>query len=83
MKIHDVEGFPNPARVRLALAKRVQRKKVEFIFVDAMGVENRSEAFRAMETRCGCPCLRLEDGTHISQRDPITEDIDGTFDGPL
>ena len=27
MKIHDVEGFPNPARVRLALAKRVQRKR--------------------------------------------------------
>ena len=31
MKIHDIEGFPNPARVRIALAEKGATDKVEFL----------------------------------------------------
>lgn len=82
MKIYDVEGFPNPARVRIALAEKGAIDKVEFIPVDVMGGEHRSEAFKAKNPDAVVPCLELEDGTHISQCTAITEYIDATFDGP-
>jgi glutathione S-transferase len=31
MKVYDFEGFPNPARVRIAIAERGLGDKVEFI----------------------------------------------------
>ncbi len=82
MKIYDVEGFPNPARVRIALAEKGATDKVTFIPVDVMGGEHRSEAFRAKNPDAVVPCLELEDGSHISQCNAITEYIDGVFDGP-
>ncbi len=82
MKIYDVEGFPNPARVRIALAEKGATDKVEFIPVDVMGGEHRTEAFKKKNPDAVVPCLELEDGSHISQSTAITEYIDGTFDGP-
>ncbi|KUJ81366.1 glutathione S-transferase family protein [Ruegeria profundi] len=83
MKIYDVEGFPNPARVRIALAEKGVQDKVEFIPVDVMGGEHRTEAFRQKNPDAVVPCLELEDGSHISQCNAITEYIDGTYsDGP-
>ena len=37
MKIYDTEGFPNPLRVRIALAEKGATNKVEFVPVDVMG----------------------------------------------
>ncbi len=37
MKIYDIEGFPNPARVRIALAEKGVTDQAEFIAVDVMG----------------------------------------------
>ncbi len=37
MKIYDVENFPNPLRVRIALAEKNATSYVEFIPVDVMG----------------------------------------------
>ena len=82
MKIYDVEGFPNPARVRIALAETGATDKVTFIPVDVMAGEHRSEAFRAKNPDATVPCLELEDGTHIAQCTAITEYIDAAFDGP-
>lgn len=82
MKIYDVEGFPNPARVRIALAEKGATDQVEFIPVDVMGGEHRTDAFKAKNPDAAVPCLELEDGSHISQCTAITEYIDGTFDGP-
>jgi len=82
MKIYDTEGFPNPARVRIALAEKGATDKVEFVPVDVMGGEHRSEAFRAKNPDAVVPCLELEDGTHIAQCTAITEYIDGHFGGP-
>lgn len=81
MKIYDVEGFPNPARVRIALAEKGATDQVEFIAVDVMGGEHRSDAFKAKNPDATVPCLELSDGSHISQCTAITEYIDGHFDG--
>ena len=45
MKIYDVEGFPNPARVRIALAEKNAVDKVEFVTVDVMGGAHRKPDF--------------------------------------
>lgn len=82
MKVYDIEGFPNPARVRIALAEKGATDKVEFVHVDVMGGEHRSDAFKAKNPDAAVPCLELDDGSHISQCTAITEYIDGTFDGP-
>lgn len=82
MKIHDIEGFPNPARVRIALAEKGATDKVEFCPVDVMAGEHRSEAFKAKNPDATVPYLELECGTCISQCTAITEYVDGAFEGP-
>ncbi len=82
MKIYDIEGFPNPARVRIALAEKGATDQIEFVPVDVMGGEHRSDAFKAKNPDAAVPCLELADGTHISQCTAITEYIDGHFEGP-
>lgn len=81
MKIYDVEGFPNPARVRIALAEKGATDKVEFVPVDVMGGEHRTDAFKAKNPDAIVPCLELADGSHISQCTAITEYIDRHFEG--
>ncbi|WP_298975389.1 glutathione S-transferase [uncultured Roseobacter sp.] len=81
MKIYDVEGFPNPARVRIALAEKGAMDKVEFVPVDVMGGEHRTDAFKAKNPDAVVPCLELADGSHISQCTAITEYIDRHFEG--
>ncbi|MCL6285782.1 glutathione S-transferase [Ruegeria sp. 2012CJ41-6] len=81
MKIYDVEGFPNPARVRIALAEKGAADKVAFIPVDVLGGEHRSEAFRRKNPDAAVPMLELEDGTCLSHCTAITEYIDAAFDG--
>ncbi len=82
MKIYDTEGFPNPARIRIALAEKGASDKVEFIPVDVMGGEHRTPEFKAKNPDAVVPCLELEDGSHIAQCNAITEYIDATFEGP-
>ncbi len=82
MKIYDVEGFPNPARVRIALAEKNATDTVEFIPVDVMGGEHRGDAFRAKNPDASVPLAELECGTYIGQCTAITEYIDGTYEGP-
>jgi len=82
MKIYDVEGFPNPARVRIALAEKEASEQVEFIPVDVMGGEHRTAEFKAKNPDATVPYAELDCGTCISQCTAITEYIDGTFEGP-
>lgn len=81
MKIYDAEGFPNPARVRIALAEKGATDNIEFIPVDVMGGEHRTDAFKAKNPDAVVPCLELADGSHISQCTAITEYIDNHFEG--
>ncbi len=82
MKIYDVENFPNPIRVRIALAEKNATDQFEFIPVDVMGGEHRTDAFLAKNPSAAVPVLELEDGTCVSECPAITEYIDHTFDGP-
>ncbi len=81
MKIYDVADFPNPARVRIALAEKNATDQVTFVPVDVMGGEHRTEAFRAKNPAAGVPVLELEDGTCIAESTAITEYIDNHFQG--
>lgn len=81
MKIYDVEGFPNPARVRIALAEKGATDQVQFIPADVMQGEHRSDAFLQKNPDGTIPFVELEDGTCISQCTAITEYIDANFAG--
>lgn len=80
MKIYDTPGFPNPLRVRIALAEK-GASNVEFIPVDVMAGEHRSEEFRARNPDATVPYAELECGTCISQCTAIIEYIDGHYEG--
>jgi glutathione S-transferase len=81
MKIHDYKGFPNPARVRIALAEKNATDKAEFINVDVMKGEHRLPEFVRKNPSASVPCLELDDGTFISECSAITEYIDHAFPG--
>ena len=81
MKIYDTEGFPNPARIRIALAEKGIGDQVEFQAVDVMGGEHRQAEFLSMNPSGTVPCLELECGTCISECTAITEYIDHAYDG--
>ena len=81
MKIYDVENFPNPLRVRIALAEKNVIDKVEFIAVDLMSGEHRTDAFLSKNPFAAVPVLELDDGTFISECSAIIEYIDTEFTG--
>lgn len=76
MKIHDFKGFPNPARVRIALAEKNLTGRVQFIHVDLPGAEHKQAAFLAKNPSGAVPVLELDDGTMISECTAITEYLD-------
>jgi glutathione S-transferase len=76
MKIHDIPGFPNPLRVRIALAEKGLTDQVEFVKVDLPGAEHRDAAFLAKNPTGTVPVLELDDGLFISECTAITEYID-------
>ena len=82
MKIYETTGFPNPLRVRIALAEKGATNKVIFVPVDVMGGEHRTSAFKAKNPDATVPLLELDDGTCIAHCNAITEYLDGIFDGP-
>lgn len=81
MKIYETTGFPNPARVRIALAEKNALDKVDFIEVDVMNGEHRQPKFKAKNPSASVPVLELEDGTNIAECTAITEYIDHNFPG--
>lgn len=81
MKIYDFEGFPNPARVRIALAEKGVMDQVTFISVNVPEGEHQTAAFMAKNPSATVPLLELDDGTTISECTAITEYIDHTFKG--
>ncbi len=81
MKIYDVPAFPNPARVRIALAEKNASEQVSFHDVDVMNGEHRNETFIAKNPAGAVPILELDDGTCISECSAIIEYIDQSFDG--
>ncbi|WP_299843457.1 glutathione S-transferase family protein [uncultured Roseovarius sp.] len=76
MKVYEFAGFPNPARVRIALAEKGLTDQVEFISVNVPEGEHLSEDYRAKNPSAAVPLLELEDGTYISECSAITEYLD-------
>ena len=66
MKVHEFRGFPNPARVRIALAEKGLTEKVEFVHVDVPGGEHTRPAVLAKNPAGAVPVLELDDGTTIA-----------------
>ena len=76
MKVYEFKGFPNPARVRIALAEKELFDQATFVSVDVPGGEHKQPAFLAKNPSGAVPVLELEDGTLISECSAITEYLD-------
>jgi glutathione S-transferase len=81
MKVHDHKGFPNPARVRIALAEKGLQDRVEFVPVNVPEGEHRTAAFLAKNP--WGTVLELEDGTCIAECTAITEYLDHLVGEPV
>jgi glutathione S-transferase len=83
MKIYDIENFPNPVRVRIALAELNAIDKVEFVAINVLAGEHRTDAFIEKNPAGGVPVLELDDGTFISESSAIIEYLNTVFAGNL
>jgi len=81
MKIYDVSDFPNPARVRIALAEKQAADSVTFLPVDVMAGEHRKSEFLKKNPAGAVPVLELDDGTCLAECSAIIEYIDHAFEG--
>lgn len=82
MKIYDVENFPNPLRVRIALAEKNALSSVEFVPIDVLNGEHRRADFLMKNPSATVPVLEIEDGTCISECSAIIEYINQIYSGP-
>ncbi|MDJ0614565.1 MAG: glutathione S-transferase [Rhizobiaceae bacterium] len=76
MKVYEFAGFPNPARVRIALAEKGLTDKVDFVSVNVPEGEHRNAEFLAKNPSGKVPALETEDGTVIAECTAITEYLD-------
>jgi len=83
MKVYEFKGFPNPARVRMALAEKGLMGEADFIQVDLPGGEHKTETFLAINPSGAVPVLELADGTMISESVAITEYLDNLDGTPV
>jgi glutathione S-transferase len=83
VKIYDFAGAPNAARVRIVLAAKGLEDKVDFVRVDLIGAEQKSDAYLAKNPIGKIPLLELDDGTVISESTAITEYLDNLDGKPV
>jgi glutathione S-transferase len=83
LRIYDFKGFPNPARVRIALAEKGMTRLVEFVSVDVPGGAHKRPEFLAKNPSGAVPVLELEDGTTIAECTAITEYLDNLDGNPI
>ena len=76
MKVYEFAGFPNPARVRIALAEKGMSDKVDFVSVNVPEGEHRKPDFLQKNPSGTVPVLETVDGTMISECTAITEYLD-------
>lgn len=76
MKVYEFEGFPNPARVRIALAEKGLLDKVDFVSIDVPKGEHKNPEFLEKNPFATVPVLELDDGTTIAECTAITEYLD-------
>jgi len=76
MKVYEFNGFPNPARIRIALAEKGMMDRIEFVSVNVPEGEHKTEAFLEKNPSGFVPAMELHDGTVISECTAITEYLD-------
>lgn len=76
MKVYEYKAFPNPWRVRIAIAEKGLTDQVEFVQVDLPQGEHKQSAFLAKNPAGSVPLLELDDGTCIAECTAITEYFD-------
>ncbi len=76
MKVYEYKAFPNPLRVRIALAEKGLTNRVEFVQVDVPQGEHKQPEFLAKNPAGAVPVLELDDGTFIAECAAITEYLD-------
>jgi glutathione S-transferase len=76
MKVYEYKAFPNPWRVRMALAEKGLTNRVEFVQVDLPQGEHKQPAFLTKNPAGAVPLLELNDGTCIAECTAITEYFD-------
>ncbi len=82
MRIYDWPTGPYPARVRIALAEKNLRSRVEFVTVNLWKGEHKTIDFLAKNYSGTLPVLELDDGTLIAECTAITEYLDGLGGAP-
>lgn len=82
MKLYDREGTPNAARIRIVLAEKGLESDVEFVSIDLIAAEQKTDAFLAMNPVGKTPVLVLDDGFAISESTAITEYLDNLDGAP-
>jgi len=82
MKIHDWPTGPYPARVRIALAEKDLRSRVQFVTVSLRKGEHKKPDFLAKNYSGTLPVLELDDGTFIAECTAITEYLDALDGAP-
>jgi glutathione S-transferase len=82
MKIHDIPGFPNPARIRIVLAEKGMDQDIDFVNVDLFAAEHKQPAFLAKNPTGVVPVLELDDGLFIAECIAITEYFDNLDGNP-
>lgn len=83
LKVYDFKGFPNPARVRIAIAEKGLQDRVTFVTVNVPAGEHKQPAFLARNPSGAVPVLELEDGTCIAECTAITEYLDNLDGAPV
>jgi len=83
MKIYDREGAPNTARVRIALAAKGLEDETDFVSIDLIGAQQKSDAYLAKNPIGKIPLLELDDGTVITESTAITEYLDNLDGKPV
>ena len=83
MRIYDTPAFPNPLRVRIALAEKGMSSEITFIPVDLPNAEHKQPPFLAMNPEGTVPVLELDDGTFISECTAITTYFDRLDGEPI
>jgi glutathione S-transferase len=76
MKVYEYKAFPNPWRVRMALAEKGLTDRVEFVQVDVPNGAHKQPEFLTKNPAGAVPLLELDDGTCIAECTAITEYFD-------
>lgn len=83
MKIFDLAGTPNAARIRIVAAEKGLDEAIEYVSVDLIGAEQKQPAFLDMNPVGKTPVLLLDDGFAISECTAITEYLDNLDGKPV